>query len=67
MLAFSGQVDTYTRQKPLTHKSQPTTQRYVHLRNEALRQAADLAGDPISQAINDKIQEQDQVTDNLDR
>ena len=49
MLASSGQVDLYTLQKLLTHKSPTMTQRYAHLRDQALRQAADLAGDIIGQ------------------
>jgi hypothetical protein len=44
MLASSGQVDLYTLQKLLTHKSPIMTQRYALLRDQALRQAADLAG-----------------------
>ena len=50
MLASSGQVDMYTLQKLLTHKSPIMTQRYAHLRDEALRKASDLAGDIINQA-----------------
>jgi integrase len=45
----SGQVDLYTLQKLLTHKSPTMTQRYAHLRDQALRQAADLAGNIIEQ------------------
>jgi integrase len=52
MLASSGQVDLYTLQKLLTHKSPAMTQRYAHLRDEALRRASDLAGDLIGQAMN---------------
>ena len=52
MLASSGQVDLYTLQKLLTHKSPAMTQRYAHLRDEALRQASDLAGDLIAGIIN---------------
>ena len=52
MLASSGQVDMYTLQKLLTNKSHVMTQRYAHLRDEALRKASNLAGDIISQAIN---------------
>ncbi len=52
MLASSGKVDMYTLQKLMTHKSPVMTQRYAHLRDEALRQAADLAGDIINNAIN---------------
>ena len=52
MLASSGQVDLYTLQKLLTHKSAAMTQRYAHLRDEALRRASELAGDLLNQAIN---------------
>lgn len=41
MLASSGKVDMYTLQKLLTHKSPQMTQRYAHLRDEALKRAAD--------------------------
>jgi integrase len=51
MLASSGQVDLYTLQKLLTHKSPAMTQRYAHLRDQALRQAADLPGNIIGQLI----------------
>lgn len=54
MLASSGQVDLYTLQKLLTHKSAAMTQRYAHLRDEALRRASDLAGDLLNQAVNGK-------------
>jgi integrase len=52
MLASSGQVDLYTLQKLLTHKSATMTQRYAHLRDDTLRRASDLAGDLIGQAMN---------------
>jgi site-specific recombinase XerD len=51
MLASSGQVDLYTLQKLLTHKSPIMTQRYAHLRDQALRKASDLAGNLIGQLI----------------
>jgi integrase len=54
MLASSGQVDLYTLQKLLTHKSPAMTQRYAHLRDEALKRASDLAGNLITQAVNGK-------------
>jgi integrase len=54
MLASSGQVDLYTLQKLLTHKSPAMTQRYAHLRDEALKRASDLAGNLIAQAVNGK-------------
>jgi len=43
-LASSGQVDLYTIQRLLTHKSPLMTQRYAHLRDETLRSASNLAG-----------------------
>ena len=52
MLASSGQVDLYTLQKLLTHKTPAMTMRYAHLRDETLRRASDLAGDLIGQAMN---------------
>jgi len=52
MLASSGQVDMYTLQKLLTHKSPSMTQRYAHLRDDALHRASTLAGDIITQAAN---------------
>lgn len=54
MLASSGQVDMYTLQKLMTHKSPIMTQRYAHLRDDAMRRASDLAGDLISGALNGK-------------
>jgi integrase len=45
MLASSGKVDLYTLQRLLTHKNPIMTQRYAHLRDEALRKAADVASD----------------------
>jgi integrase len=52
MLASSGQVDLYTLQKLLTHKSPMMTQRYAHLRDEALKSASYLMGKLISEQIN---------------
>lgn len=54
MLASSGQVDMYTLQKLLTHKSPVMTQRYAHLRDDALKRASGLAGDLIQAAIKKK-------------
>ncbi len=42
MLASSGKVDMCTLQKLLTHKSAQMTQRYVHLRDEALKRASNV-------------------------
>ena len=64
MLASSGKVDLYTIQKLLTHKSPQMTQRYAHLRDDALRRASDLAGNIIVQAgrsEDDKKSEIDKV------
>jgi integrase len=54
MLASSGQVDMYTLQKLLTHKSPMMTQRYAHLRDETLKKASSLAGELIQKATNGK-------------
>lgn len=51
MLASSGQVDLYTLQKLLTHKTPKMTMRYAHLRDEALKRAAGVASDIIGQAM----------------
>mgnify|MGYP001296843490 CR=1 FL=1 len=39
-LASSGEVDMYVLQKLMTHKSPQMTQRYAHLRDDALKKAA---------------------------
>lgn len=57
MLASSGKVDLYTLQKLLTHKSPVMTQRYAHLRDEALKNASALAGQIIEQATNKNVVE----------
>jgi integrase len=54
MLASSGQVDMYTLQKLLTHKDPKMTQRYAHLRDEALRKASDRAGALVAEAVKAK-------------
>jgi integrase len=53
MLASSGQVDLYTLQRLLTHKSPQMTARYAHLRDDSLKRAANLAGDIITKAANE--------------
>jgi site-specific recombinase XerD len=55
MLASSGQVDMYTLQKLLTHKSATMTQRYCHLRDDAMRKASNLAGDIINGSLNGNV------------
>ena len=57
MLASSGQVDMYTLQKLLTHKSPQMTQRYAHLRDETLKKASNLAGDIIYEIESNKKSE----------
>jgi integrase len=57
MLASSGKVDMYTLQKLLTHKDPRMTQRYAHLRDEALKKASNLAGDLINEALSGKSEE----------
>jgi len=54
MLASSGKVDLYVLQKLLTHKSPTMTQRYAHLRDEALKRASDLAGELFNQIAKKK-------------
>jgi integrase len=56
MLASSGKVDMYTLQKLLTHKSPQMTQRYAHLHDQALKQAANVAEDIITDAMKDDEQ-----------
>jgi len=51
----------YTLQKLLTHKSPLMTQRYAHLRDEALKKASNLAGSIIEQAAGDAKNEKEQV------
>ena len=50
MLASSGEVDLYTLQKLLTHKSPLMTQRYAHLRDEALKRASEVVDGLVEKA-----------------
>lgn len=50
MLASSGKVSMYELQKLMTHKSATMTQRYAHLRDEALRSASEVASSLVNQA-----------------
>ena len=52
MLASSGKVDMYVLQRLLTHKSPMMTQRYAHLRDEALKKASALAGEIVNGVLN---------------
>lgn len=51
MLASSGQVDMYTLQKLLTHKSAAMTQRYAHYRDEAMQRAAEKVDDILADSM----------------
>ena len=51
MLASSGEVDMYHLQRLLTHKSFKTTSRYAHLRDDALKQASEVAGDIVGDIV----------------
>lgn len=50
-LASSGQVDLFTIQKLLNHKSPEMVMRYSHLRDESLKRASALAGEIVTAAI----------------
>jgi integrase len=54
MLASSGKVDMYVLQKLLTHKTPVMTQRYAHLRDESLKKASALAGEIVTEAMQEK-------------
>lgn len=61
MLASSGKVDLLTLQKLLTHKSPLMTQRYAHLRDEALKRASQVAGDIVSDIAAEKDPDEGKV------
>ncbi|SHL18784.1 Site-specific recombinase XerD [Desulfatibacillum alkenivorans DSM 16219] len=65
MLASSGKVDMYTLQKLLTHKSPQMTQRYAHLRDDALKQASNLAGNLIDEVVKAKEKEPEKKVEDL--
>jgi integrase len=56
MLASSGKVDMYTLQKLMTHKSPMMTQRYAHMRDEALTRASNLVDELIAVDLRPKKQ-----------
>jgi len=53
MLASSGKVDMYVLQKLMTHKSPKMTQRYAHLRDDALKKGAGQIDDIFKRQKND--------------
>jgi len=57
MLASSGKVDLFTLQRLLTHKSPQMTMRYAHLRDAALKDASQVAGDIVAQALKPRKQQ----------
>lgn len=61
MLASSGKVDLYTLQKMLTHKDGRMTQRYAHLRDEALKRGASVTDDILSYIVNNKVDWKEKV------
>jgi len=65
-LASSGQVNLHTLSRLLTHKDVKTTQRYSHLRDDALKQASELAG-TIIHAAGGAEDKKDKVVDFKDR
>ena len=61
MLASSGKVDMYQLQKLLTHKDSRMTQRYAHLRDEALKRASGVANDLLSSLVKEKDERKEKV------
>jgi integrase len=64
-LASSGEVDLYTLQRLLTHKSPTMTTRYAHLRDEALRKASDVASTLVNIAAPSDGQQDVQMSDRI--
>lgn len=62
MLASSGKVDMYHLQKLLSHRSFQMTQRYAHLRNEALKEASNLVEKIIDEAEHNTSKDRNQQT-----
>jgi integrase len=62
MLASSGEVDIYTLQKLLTHKDPRMTQRYAHLRDEALKRGSEVATE-ILKDIQEKAQKVQEISE----
>ena len=58
-LASSGEVDLYTLQRLLTHKSPMMTQRYAHLTDAALKRGANVMSRIVQEAEGKKVTEKD--------
>ena len=54
LLASSGEVSLYELQKLLTHKDPRMTQRYSHLRDEALKRASGVTDKILESVMNVK-------------
>jgi integrase len=67
MLASSGEVDLYTLQKLMTHKHPRMTQRYAHLRDDAMHKASALAGSIIEEAAANKDDDEGKIVNLEDR
>ncbi len=61
MLASSGNVDMYVLQRLLTHKSPVMTQRYAHLRDEALKAGAGQVDDIFKKQAKEAEEKQKQA------
>lgn len=61
MLASSGKVDMYTLQKLMTHKSPQMTQRYAHLRDDAMQRAGSTVDDILTDALHPLSTEQEKT------
>ena len=60
MLASSGKVTMYELQNLMTHKSPTMTQRYAHLRDEALQKASNVTCEALAELVKGKENEQKQ-------
>jgi integrase len=63
MLASSGEVDLFTLQKLLTHKSPTMTQRYAHLRDEVLKRASGVADRLLTDVAEGQDQEAEEAAE----
>ena len=61
MLASSGEVDMYLIQKLMGHKDPRMTHRYAHLKDQAIKDASQVAGNIVTRAMKGKKEEQKTV------